>query len=78
MRNVTVVWAAALLSAAIGAAAQSPPAAPRQGAAQDPAALVLESLINKFFASFASKSGDSGGQGTDSQGKGPDKAEPKK
>jgi phospholipid transport system substrate-binding protein len=37
---VTVVLAAALLSAAIGAAAQSPPAAPRQGAAEDPAALV--------------------------------------
>jgi phospholipid/cholesterol/gamma-HCH transport system substrate-binding protein len=45
---------------------------------QTQSALVLESLINKFFASFASKSGDSGGQGTDSQGKGPDKAEPKK
>ena len=42
MRNVTVVWAAALVGAAIGAAAQTPPAAPRQGAAEDPAALVQE------------------------------------
>ena len=29
---------------------------------QTQSAIVLESLINKFFASFASKSGDSGGQ----------------
>lgn len=48
---------------------------------QTQSAIVLESLINKFFASFASKgSGDSDGQGTDSQGKGAGtgKTEPKK
>jgi len=37
---------------------------------QTQSALVLENLINKFFASFASKN--------DSQGTGPDKMEPKK
>ena len=31
---------------------------------QTQSAIVLESLINKFFASFASKSSDSGGQAT--------------
>lgn len=48
---------------------------------QTQSAIVLESLINKFFASFASKgSGESDGQGTDSQGKGAGtgKMEPKK
>jgi phospholipid/cholesterol/gamma-HCH transport system substrate-binding protein len=45
---------------------------------QTQSAIVLESLINKFFASFVSKgSGGSDGQGTDSQGKGPG-MEPKK
>lgn len=39
-------------------------------------ALVLETLINKFFASFASKSGDS--QSGDNQGKDQAKSEPKK
>ena len=39
-------------------------------------ALVLESLINKFFASFASKSSDS--QSGDNQGKDQAKTEPKK
>ena len=43
---------------------------------QTQSALVIESLINKFFASFASKQGDSGNQGN--QGAGPDKTEPKK
>lgn len=44
---------------------------------QTQSAIVLESLINKFFAAFDSKgSGESDGQGTDSQGKG--KMEPKK
>lgn len=46
---------------------------------QTQSAIVLESLINKFFASFASKgSGASDNQDTDSQGKGPAKMEPKK
>ncbi|HVH83933.1 MAG TPA: outer membrane lipid asymmetry maintenance protein MlaD [Steroidobacteraceae bacterium] len=46
---------------------------------QTQSAIVLESLINKFFAAFASKgSGESDGQGTDSQGKGTGKMEPKK
>jgi phospholipid/cholesterol/gamma-HCH transport system substrate-binding protein len=48
---------------------------------QTQSALVLESLINKFFASFASfaSKGAGGGdsQGTDKQGKGPSKVEPK-
>jgi phospholipid/cholesterol/gamma-HCH transport system substrate-binding protein len=39
-------------------------------------ALVLESLINKFFASFASKSSDS--HSGDNQGKDQAKTEPKK
>ena len=43
---------------------------------QTQSAIVLESLINKFFASFASKgSGESDSQ--DSQGKGADQREPK-
>lgn len=49
---------------------------------QTQSAIVLENLINKLFANFASKSGGGGqDQGTDSQGKSPDtqgKAEPKK
>jgi phospholipid/cholesterol/gamma-HCH transport system substrate-binding protein len=46
---------------------------------QTQSAIVLESLINKFFASFASKgSGESDSQSTDHQGKGPEKMEPKK
>jgi phospholipid/cholesterol/gamma-HCH transport system substrate-binding protein len=46
---------------------------------QTQSAIVLESLINKFFASFASKgSGGSDSQSTDSQGKDPGKMEPKK
>ena len=50
---------------------------------QTQSAIVLESLINKFFANFASKSGsgDNSGQGSDNQGKGTDnqgKPEPKK
>jgi phospholipid/cholesterol/gamma-HCH transport system substrate-binding protein len=50
---------------------------------QTQSAIVLESLINKFFASYASKSGgsDSQGQSADNQGKGADtqrKAESKK
>ena len=43
---------------------------------QTQSALVIETLINKFFASFASKQGEGGNQGN--QGAGPDKAEPKK
>jgi phospholipid/cholesterol/gamma-HCH transport system substrate-binding protein len=40
---------------------------------QTQSAIVLESLINKFFANYASKSSGGGqDQGTDSQGKGPD------
>ena len=49
---------------------------------QTQSAIVLESLINKFFANYSSKSGaDNSGQGSDNQGKGSDnqgKAEPKK
>src|SRR4029077_14436024 len=50
---------------------------------QTQSAIVLESLINKFFANYASKSGsgDTSGQGSDIQGKSTDKqgkAEPKK
>ncbi len=46
---------------------------------QTQSAIVLETLINKFFASFASKgSGESESNATDSQGKGPGKMEPKK
>jgi len=50
---------------------------------QTQSAIVLESLINKFFANYASKSGggDNQAQGSDNQGKGPDtqgKAEAKK
>jgi phospholipid/cholesterol/gamma-HCH transport system substrate-binding protein len=43
---------------------------------QTQSAIVLESLINKFFANYSSKGsgGDSQGQGTDTQGK----TEPKK
>ena len=42
---------------------------------QTQSAIVLETLVNRFFASFASKSsGDSQGQGTDN----PSKVEPKK
>lgn len=45
---------------------------------QTQSAIVLESLVNKFFASFASK-GDGNGdsQGADKQGKGPGRTEPK-
>src|SRR6185312_13462245 len=41
---------------------------------QTQSAIVLESLINKFFAHYASKSGsgDNSGQGSDNQGKGTD------
>jgi len=40
---------------------------------QTQSAIVLESLINKFFASFASRSNDSGGQGNgQGQSQGPD------
>ena len=49
---------------------------------QTQSAIVLESLINKFFASFASRSNDSGGQGPsqgpDTQSKPAGKPEPKK
>lgn len=46
---------------------------------QTQSAIVLESLINKFFASFASKgSGESDSQSANSQGKGPGKTEPQK
>ena len=50
---------------------------------QTQSAIVLESLINKFFANYSSKAGSGGssGQGSDNQGKGTDnqgKAEPKK
>ena len=50
---------------------------------QTQSAIVLESLINKFFANYASKSGsgDNSGQGPDNQGKSTDNqgnAEPKK
>ena len=48
---------------------------------QTQSAIVLESLINKFFANYASKGGDNQGQAVDTQGKGPDtrsKVEPKK
>lgn len=55
---------------------------------QTQSAIVLETLINKFFASFASRSNDSGGQGqaqsqgqgqgSDTQGKPASKPEPKK
>ncbi len=47
---------------------------------QTQSAIVLESLINKFFASFSSKgSGDNQGPGDNNQAKGTDnKAEPKK
>ncbi len=48
---------------------------------QTQSAIVLESLINKFFANYASKGGDNQGQAADTQGKGPDtrsKVEPKK
>lgn len=43
---------------------------------QTQSAIVLESLVNKFFAAFASK-GSSDGDSQDSQGKGP-KVEPRK
>ncbi len=36
---------------------------------QTQSAIVLESLINKFFANYASKSGDSQGQGADNRSK---------
>lgn len=39
---------------------------------QTQSAIVLESLINKFFANYASKSGDNQAQGSDNQGKAPD------
>jgi phospholipid/cholesterol/gamma-HCH transport system substrate-binding protein len=55
---------------------------------QTQSAIVLESLINKFFANYASKGGDNQGPTADTQGKGPDtqskgpgtqsKVEPKK
>jgi phospholipid/cholesterol/gamma-HCH transport system substrate-binding protein len=47
---------------------------------QTQSAIVIESLVNKFFASFASSKGggQSDNQGTDNPGKGPDKTEPKK
>jgi len=48
---------------------------------QTQSAIVLESLINKFFANYASKSGDNQSPGSDNQGKGTDtqaKPEPKK
>jgi phospholipid/cholesterol/gamma-HCH transport system substrate-binding protein len=50
---------------------------------QTQSAIVLESLINKFFASFASKGDNGDSQGTNSQGtnaqpKGQSKEEPKK
>jgi phospholipid/cholesterol/gamma-HCH transport system substrate-binding protein len=46
---------------------------------QTQSAIVLESLVNKFFASFASKGGgESDSHATDSQGKGAAKGEPKK
>ena len=46
---------------------------------QTQSAIVLESLVNKFFASFASKgSGESESQSADNQGKGPSRTEPKK
>jgi phospholipid/cholesterol/gamma-HCH transport system substrate-binding protein len=47
---------------------------------QTQSAIVLESLINKFFASFSSKGGgDNQGAGDNNQGKGTDnKVEPKK
>lgn len=46
---------------------------------QTQSAIVIETLVNKFFASFASKgSGESDSQGTDTQGKGATKTEPKK
>jgi len=49
---------------------------------QTQSAIVLESLINKFFASFSSRSNDSGGQGAsqgpDTQSKPAGKPEPKK
>ncbi|HLJ38485.1 MAG TPA: outer membrane lipid asymmetry maintenance protein MlaD [Steroidobacteraceae bacterium] len=49
---------------------------------QTQSAIVLESLINKFFASFSSRSSDSGGQGPsqgpDTQSKPAGKPEPKK
>jgi phospholipid/cholesterol/gamma-HCH transport system substrate-binding protein len=38
---------------------------------QTQSAIVLESLINKFFANYASKGGDNQGQGADTQRKGP-------
>ena len=47
---------------------------------QTQSAIVIESLVNKFFASFANSKGNVGGdsQGTDNPGKGPVKTEPKK
>lgn len=46
---------------------------------QTQSAIVLESLVNKFFAAFASKgSGDGDNQGTDNQGKSSGKTESKK
>lgn len=46
---------------------------------QTQSAIVLESLVNKFFASFASKGGgQSDSQGSDNQGKGATNTEPKK
>jgi phospholipid/cholesterol/gamma-HCH transport system substrate-binding protein len=47
---------------------------------QTQSAIVLETLINKFFASFASRGNDSGGQseGSESPGKPATKPEPKK
>jgi len=45
---------------------------------QTQSAIVLESLINKFFASFASKGGGGDTQGGDNDGKGQSKTEPKK
>ena len=46
---------------------------------QTQSAIVIETLVNKFFASFASSKGGgaSDSQGTDNQGKGPVKTEPK-
>jgi len=47
---------------------------------QTQSAIVIESLVNKFFASFANSKGNVGSdsQGTDNPGKGPVKTEPKK
>jgi len=47
---------------------------------QTQSAIVIETLVNKFFASFASSKGggDSASQGTDNQGNNQGKTEPKK